>query len=99
MAIRQIWIISMHSKTELYACRVCGYEQLEPPWGEDGQSPTYEICSCCGVEFGYEDSTKTSMKKFRDNWVAAGMQWSEKKQKPDSWDCDLQFKNIPKEYL
>jgi hypothetical protein len=41
-------------------CRVCGLDQQSPPWGVDGKSPTYAICDCCGVEFGYEDSTRES---------------------------------------
>ncbi|WP_407906848.1 hypothetical protein [Escherichia coli] len=45
-------------------CRVCGAEQPEAPWGDDGETPTYDICNCCGVEFGYEDSTVQSIKKI-----------------------------------
>ncbi|MGW3351445.1 hypothetical protein ACWDA3_49795 [Nonomuraea rubra] len=32
-------------------CRVCGLSQADPPWGEDGQNPTWAICHCCGTEF------------------------------------------------
>ena len=40
----------MHNKM-LHICRVCGYcdEELFP-WGEDGETPTFEICPCCNVE-------------------------------------------------
>ena len=46
----------MHKNNEFYVCRVCGAEQPEAPWGDDGETPTYDICNCCGVEFGYEVS-------------------------------------------
>jgi hypothetical protein len=34
-------------------CRVCGYKSKDARWGEDGQSPLYDFCPCCGVEHGY----------------------------------------------
>lgn len=40
---------------EEHFCRVCGLYIEDEPWGKDGSCPTYEICSCCGVEFGNED--------------------------------------------
>ena len=42
---------------ETHACRVCGLCYEDQQWGVDGASPTYEFCDCCGVEFGYDDST------------------------------------------
>jgi hypothetical protein len=43
MVLKKIWIISMHNKNEIYFCRVCGLEQLDPPWGDDGKSETFDI--------------------------------------------------------
>lgn len=83
----------MPSKVD-YNCRVCGYRQDDPPWGDDGKVPTFDICSCCGVEFGYEDSTLTGVKKFREEWVKNGGVWFEKKSKPDDWKLESQLKNI-----
>ena len=40
---------------EKFYCRICGYRLGFEPWGDDGKTPTYEICPCCGVEFGNED--------------------------------------------
>ena len=32
-------------------CPVCGYPLSDyNPWGDDGKTPTYDICPCCGVE-------------------------------------------------
>ena len=41
-------------------CKVCGYKLSFESWGDDGNTPTYEICPCCGVEFGNEDYTAES---------------------------------------
>jgi len=49
-------------------CPVCGYDGLEDP-------PTdYNICECCGAEFGYHDAGR-SHEELRQQWIAAGMQW------------------------
>lgn len=47
-------------------CRVCGLHIDDLPWGQDGNSPTYDICPCCGVEFGYEDYTAESARRYRE---------------------------------
>ncbi|MCO6509132.1 MAG: hypothetical protein J6578_10170 [Snodgrassella sp.] len=89
----------MHKNNELYTCRVCGLEQSEPQWGEDGKSPTYNICDCCGVEFGYEDITLISTKNYREKWIKSGAKWNCPKCKPIGWSLDMQLLNIPKNYL
>ncbi|HFT8656195.1 MAG: hypothetical protein E7D37_04275 [Enterobacter cloacae] len=87
----------MHNN-EFYVCRVCGAEQLDPPWGEDSQIPNYDICDCCGVEFGYEDMNLESIKRYRQKWLDSGANWFRKKNKPESWSLDRQLQNIPKQY-
>ncbi|WP_449387855.1 hypothetical protein [Chryseobacterium lineare] len=79
-------------------CRVCGLFIDDLPWGEDGKSPTYEICPCCGVEFGYEDYTVESTKKYRKEWLIKGAKWFDKSEQPEKWDKEQQFKNIPALY-
>jgi hypothetical protein len=76
-------------------CRICGYEHPEPPWGADGQCPTYAFCDCCGVEAGYEDCTYASTSSFRQAWLADGAAWLFPKCKPAHWDLQRQLKNIP----
>jgi transcription elongation factor Elf1 len=42
-------------KEPKYICPVCGFNGLkEAPYGPN-QEPSYEICSNCGVEFGFDD--------------------------------------------
>ena len=86
------------SKSLINNCRVCGFHMMDAPWGEDGQSPTYEICPCCGVEFGNEDYTLESTKLYRKQWLSKNVKWFEHKEKPLDWDLEKQMYNIPKKY-
>ncbi len=76
-------------------CRICGLKQADPPWGEDGNSPTYVICDCCGVEFGYEDSTTKAVQRFRELWLERGAPWFRQEAKPVGWDLDCQLSQVP----
>ena len=79
-------------------CRVCGLYIEDFPWGEVGNSPTYEICSCCGVEFGNEDYTVESAKRYREKWISQGAEWNEPAEKPEHWDLQEQLTLIPPEF-
>jgi rubredoxin len=79
-------------------CRVCGFYIEGKPWGDDGKTPSYEICPCCGVEFGNEDYTVESIKKYRDNWVGKGMVWFDSNLTPTGWNFEEQFKNVSIEF-
>lgn len=75
----------MHKNNELYICRVCGAKQSDASWGNDGESPTYDICDCCAVEFGYKDSTLQGINKYRKTWLDSGAWWVHKKSEPETW--------------
>lgn len=79
-------------------CRVCGLRQPYPQYGEDGKNPTYEICVCCGVEFGYEDISFSGVRRFRDVWIEGGMRWFDLSQKPEGWSWECQSAFIPDEF-
>jgi hypothetical protein len=83
----------------LNCCLSCGYKPKYYPWGEDGQSPSMEICPCCGVQFGNEDKTLESLKTYRSKWISNGAKWFSKEDKPEGWDMDAQMKKIPEEFL
>lgn len=90
----------MHSNEDTRNnCRVCGFNQNFEPWGEDGKTPTFDICGCCGVQFGYEDCTVFYVRRFREEWIKNGAEWFSLKEKPKGWSLEEQMKNIPKEYL
>lgn len=80
---------------ELFICRVCGLIQPDMPWGESGDDPSHDICDCCGIEFGYEDFTLTTIQKKRELWIKSGAKWWNNKFKPDNWDLEKQLENIP----
>jgi hypothetical protein len=83
----------------VHNCRICGLYFDHFPWGENGDCPTYEICPCCNVEFGYEDYSLESIRKYRSNWLKSGANWFDKKRKPDEWNLEEQLENIPKDFL
>lgn len=76
-------------------CRVCGYEMDDPPWGSDGRTPTFEMCPCCGVEFGYQDHTPSSAKLYRGRWVESGCRWDLQRERPSNWDAAKQLQQVP----
>jgi hypothetical protein len=93
------WNISMRKDEDAsYCCRICGLKQDFKPWGEDGKTPAFEICSCCGVDFGYQDCTPEYAKKFRNEWLKKDSKWANPDEKPANWSLEEQMKNIPKEY-
>ena len=51
-----------------YTCPVCAYDQMDqPPSG-------WNICSCCGTEFEYDDASRTH-EELRRDWVQNGAKW------------------------
>lgn len=62
-----------------YICPVCGYDALED------EPADYNICPCCGTEFGYHDFGR-SHGELRALWIARGAQWhSRYTQPPTGW--------------
>jgi hypothetical protein len=79
-------------------CPVCGYHGLHEQPYDDAGAPSYEICPCCGTEFGYHDA-KTPHTVLRQRWVAKGSPWhSRVKSPPQGWDALEQLRSAtPKE--
>lgn len=76
-------------------CPVCGYPLGNyNPWGDDGKTPTFDICPCCGVEWGNEDYTTESRTEYRNKWLADGAKWFEPQKKPVNWNLEEQLKDI-----
>lgn len=76
---------------------MCGYDS-DFPWGEDGKSPTFMTCRCCGVEFGHGDTTWRMIRQWRDDWIAQGARWADPNLKPGGWSLEVQLKQIPPQY-
>ena len=77
-----------------YYCRVCGYNNYPDEFWK-ATIPLYTICPCCGCESGNEDYTVESTKRYREKWIREGNNWFSSKERPDKWDREEQFKNIP----
>ena len=90
----------MVNDKSVHYCRVCGLFQGKNyfPWGEDGHSPTFDICLCCGAEFGFDDCFPEAVKEFREEWLKSGAHWRFAKFKPKNWSLQEQLKNIPHEF-
>lgn len=80
-------------------CRICGLDQKENPWGKDNNTPNFEICACCGAEFGYNDCNIHAIRKYRNEWLLNNAEWFDSKKKPFNWSLEMQMKNIPEAYL
>ena len=77
-----------------FICHVCGYPKLKtPPWGEDGITPNFDTCPCCGVDFGYEDILETAYLEYKDQWIKSG-KWLMEKERPNDWSMEKQLENI-----
>ncbi|RBP15900.1 hypothetical protein DFR50_107170 [Roseiarcus fermentans] len=74
-------------------CPVCGYDGLEEPAYDDVGAPSYEICPCCGIEFGYEDASR-SHESLREEWIAKGMPWWADDKPPPGWDPVQQVRSL-----
>jgi hypothetical protein len=82
-----------------FNCRVCGMEQEDYPWGLNGRTPSFEICACCGVEFGYGDCTQISVARWRENWIEKGASWHDPTDMPTGWSLEDQLRRVPEEFF
>jgi len=89
----------MENKCWLQRCRVCGYDNEFLIWGESGNLPSFEICPCCGVQFGYSDETEEDCNFYRTFWAQnEALKWFSPKLRPDNWNWDEQKKLIPRKF-
>ena len=90
-------VASFADTAERYRCRVCGYDCYPHlPWGANGAVPSYEICPCCGVEFGYDDDGYDVCVRRRRHWVQVeACKWFMPKMLPDDWHAGAQLRRLP----
>ena len=83
-------------------CKVCGFHyENYYPWGEDGKTPTYDICVCCGVEFGFDDDDMAGMGilAYRLKWINEDANFHVASARPENWILEEQLRNIPEEFI
>jgi len=52
----------------VYTCPVCYYTRMQDA------PQNYNICECCGTEFGNDDET-FSYEELRAQWISQGTKW------------------------
>ena len=81
-----------------FFCPVCGFDGLgEPPYSQSGDG-LYEICPCCGFQFGVTDDNQgISFHEWREAWIDRGMSWtSPGRTAPKGWDPLAQLRDLAK---
>jgi hypothetical protein len=61
-------------------------------WGK----PSYEVCHCCGFEFGFDDEPESgvvgsSFEESRREWIAGGCVWFYPELQPADWSLSAQL--------
>jgi hypothetical protein len=69
----------------MHTCPVCWFANLPYP------ATDYNICPCCGTEFGNDDDVST-WDELREIWIAKGMQWFFG-HPPYGWSAEAQLLN------
>lgn len=77
-----------------FKCPICNYKGLyEPPYNAEGYG-SYEICPCCGFEFGCDDypEKEEAQLTWRKKWIDSGLIWfSNSRTHPEGWDGEKQL--------
>jgi hypothetical protein len=68
---------------------------LTAPYSKHFGFPSYEVCPCCGFEFGNDDDPGTSspstFEQYLSDWIADGARWFDSSQKPVDWSLTRQL--------
>lgn len=64
-------------------------DDLEPPYSQYFGDPSYEVCDCCGFEYGNDDEPGTGLpvtfRRYREEWISGGTQWFAPSRRPVDW--------------
>ena len=67
-----------------------------PPYEAYFGMPSYEVCACCGFEFGNDDNPGTaapvSFRSYLNEWVADGAEWFSPDKQPADWSLHHQLR-------
>ena len=66
-----------------------------PPYDLSLGLPSYEVCDCCGFEFGNDDEPGTakgiSFEDYRQDWLSEGAPWFSPSKRPPDWSLEAQL--------
>lgn len=68
-----------------YRCPVCFFDKMPYPAND------YNICPCCGTEFGNDDVDYT-LEELRESWIENDCPWFYE-EPPEGWNPYLQLVN------
>lgn len=72
-----------------FICPVCGYKGLDEPAYNEYGDPSYEICPCCGFEYGFDDHSEGyTFESYREKWIKEGYRFNRKENEPKDWNAD-----------
>jgi hypothetical protein len=90
----------------MFQCRVCGYRGLSKPPYERESGASDEICSSCGIQYGFDDAGRDEVYEdmmfkekvytyWRNRWIQSGCKWYSKGVRPPkNWDPHEQLKRV-----
>ena len=70
-------------------CPICGYGPFLEYASPEELRCSYEICDCCGCEYGYDDRVA-----HYEQWVAKGCPWFNSTARPPNWSLKGQLAHI-----
>ena len=82
--------LSAGGTDEISHCPVCGFGPYSPPYSSaDELRHSFDICPCCGCEYGYDDN-----EEHFDRWESTGCAWFTQSERPPDWNLSSQLMNI-----
>ena len=81
--------------SQKHLCPICGFDGLkEEPFSKKNE-PSFEICPCCGFEFGFNgENNVASFNAYRKQWISEGAGWFMKELEPKNWNYKKQLDQI-----
>lgn len=74
---------------------ILSVQGVKPPYAQYFGAPSYEVCPCCGFEFGNDDEPGTadpvSFGEYLSDWIRRGAEWFDPSACPSGWNLEKQL--------